>query len=49
MGGFTLNVTAIGQYLTDIPTLEVWNDGNLENSSLISLTGTQMSLSFLTF
>ncbi len=49
MGNFTLEIDAAGDFLIDMPTLEIWNDGVLEDSSLISLFGTQMTynLSFL--
>ena len=43
MGSFTLEISAIGQYISDIPTLEVWNDGILEDSALIPNTGVNMT------
>ena len=43
MGNFTLEIDAIGHFLSDMPTLEIWNDGVLEDSALISSLGTQMT------
>ena len=44
MSSFTLEISAIGQYVTDMPTLEIWNDGFLENTTLIPLGGTSATM-----
>ncbi len=36
MGSFTLEIQAIGNYFSDTPILEIWNDGILEDSAIVS-------------
>jgi len=43
-GSYTLELELLGNYITDMPTLEIYEDGALFNSYLVSSTGTSISV-----
>ena len=42
MPSYTLEIDAFGVFMTDMPSLEIWEDGSLDSTHAISSTGTSI-------